>query len=90
MKAVNIKIYGLVQGVFFRQHTLDKANELGIKGWVRNCSDGSVEAEGEGEGEENSLQKFIEWCYHGPSRAIVSKVDVSEAALKNFSSFQIK
>ena len=88
MKAINIKIYGLVQGVFFRQHTLEKALELGIKGWVRNCSDGCVEAEAEGE--EKALKKFIEWCHHGPSRAIVSKVDVSGTALKNFSSFQIK
>jgi acylphosphatase len=88
MNAVKIKIYGIVQGVFFRQHTLEKALQLGIKGWVRNCSDGSVEVEAEGK--KMDLKKFISWCHQGPSGAIVSKVDVSEPALKNFPSFQIK
>jgi acylphosphatase len=55
---------------------------------VRNCSDGSVEVEAEGK--KMDLKKFISWCHQGPSGAIVSKVDVSEPALKNFPSFQIK
>jgi acylphosphatase len=67
---------------------LEKALELGIKGWVRNCSDRSIEVEAEGK--KMDLKKFISWCHHGPSGAIVSKVDVSKAALKNFPSFQIK
>ena len=87
-KAVHLKIYGVVQGVFFRQHTMEKAKELGINGWVRNCTDGTVEAEAEGE--EGALMKFIEWCHDGPQRAEVDKVDVTPTTLKNFSSFQIK
>ena len=88
MKAVHLKIYGLVQGVFFRQSTQEKAIELGLKGWVCNCEDGTVEAEAEGT--EESLKRFIEWCHDGPQKASVDKVDVMPATLKNFSSFQIK
>jgi acylphosphatase len=88
MKAVRLKIYGVVQGVFFRQNTQEKARELGINGWVRNCEDGTVEAEIEGD--EKVLQRLIEWCHDGPQRASVDKVDVTPISLKNFSSFQIK
>jgi acylphosphatase len=88
MKAVHLKIYGVVQGVFFRQHTLEKAKEHGINGWVRNCTDGTVEAEAEGE--EDALLQFIEWCHEGPQRAEVDKVDVTPTTLKNFFSFQIR
>jgi acylphosphatase len=88
MKAVHLKIHGMVQGVFFRQSTQEKATELGIKGWVRNCEDGTVEAEAEGE--EQALMRFVEWCHDGPQRADVDKVDVTPSTLKNFSSFQIK
>ena len=88
MKAVHLKIHGLVQGVFFRQSTMEKAIELGLKGWVRNCADGTVEAEAEGE--EEALIRLIEWCHDGPQRASVDRVDVQPAALKNFPSFQIR
>jgi acylphosphatase len=87
VKAVHLKIHGVVQGVFFRQSTMKKANELGIKGWVRNCDDGTVEAEAEGN--EEVLMRFVEWCHDGPQRAEVDKVDVTPIALKNFSSFEI-
>jgi acylphosphatase len=87
VKAVHLKIHGVVQGVFFRQTTMKKANELGIKGWVRNCDDGTVEAEAEGN--EEMLMRFVEWCHDGPQRAEVDKVDVTPIALKNFPSFEI-
>jgi len=44
MKRVRVRILGRVQGVFFRYNTRKIAERLGIKGWVRNCKDGSVEA----------------------------------------------
>jgi acylphosphatase len=88
MKAVSLKIFGRVQGVFFRQRTKEKALELGISGWVRNCEDGSVEVVAEGE--ENSLQQFIEWCYRGSEKSKVTKVDVCEVEEKKYSDFQIK
>ena len=84
-KHFNIKIFGKVQGVFFRQTTKEKARALGIKGFVRNETDGSVYIEAEGE--EEILNKFIEWCKVGPSQARVEKIEITESALKNFTSF---
>ena len=87
MKSLELKIHGLVQGVFFRKHTREKAIELGLCGTVRNCDDGTVLVEVEGE--EKAVGHFVQWCQHGPSRAIVSQVDIHEAGLKNFANFVI-
>jgi acylphosphatase len=65
-------IEGRVQGVFFRQHTEEMAFRLGVKGWVRNRRDGSVEAVFEGEREQ--VDQIIQWCHQGPSEARVTKV----------------
>ncbi len=88
MKSVHIKIHGIVQGVFFRQFTRQTANELGIKGWVRNDDDGTVEIEAQAPTE--FLNLFIKWCHHGPEKAVVNKVTVTESPVKNFTSFEIK
>jgi len=88
MKSVHIKIHGIVQGVFFRKFTREAANELGIKGWVRNAEDRTVEIEAEAPSE--ILDQFIKWCHHGPEQAVVNKVTVTESAFKNFTSFEIK
>ena len=82
-----IKISGLVQGVFFRASTKDKALSLRLFGFVRNEPDGSVYVEAEGE--EEDLKAFIKWCHHGPARAQVDKCDVREGAVKDFSRFVI-
>lgn len=87
-KAVQLKISGIVQGVFFRQSTMEKARELDICGWVRNCEDGSVEIEAEGE--EDLLKVFIHWCHRGPQRAVVKNVEMKNIEAKNFSQFGIK
>jgi len=87
-KAVQLKITGTVQGVFFRQSTIEKARELDITGWVRNCEDGSVELEAEGD--ENLLRVFIQWCHRGPRNAVVSNVEISEMELKDRPGFEIK
>lgn len=88
MKSVHIKIHGTVQGVFFRKFTQQKANQLGIKGYVRNTDNGSVEIEAEASPER--LAAFTTWCHRGPERAVVNKVEVSESTLKNFTSFEIR
>lgn len=49
MKSLRLEIHGLVQGLFFRDSLRREAQRLGITGWVRNRSDGSVEAAGQGE-----------------------------------------
>lgn len=87
-KHYKIQIFGKVQGVYYRQTTMEQALRLGINGFVHNEADGSVYIEAEGTQEQ--LNKFIEWCKTGPPRAVVSKIQVSEGELKNFSSFEIK
>ena len=85
--AYSIKIHGLVQGVFFRKSTREKAMELGITGFVRNCSDGTVEIFAEGEKE--IIDRFIVWCRTGPENARVDKIDIHERPLKNSQGFII-
>lgn len=87
MKHLNIRVTGKVQGVFFRDSTRKKAIELGIKGFVRNEQEGSVYIEAEGDKE--SLDKFTEWCRHGPDRAQVDHVAINEDAIESFDSFEI-
>ena len=72
MKRVRIIISGEVQGVFFRKSALEKANELGLSGWVKN-SGNSVLAEAEGE--PAKIEQFITWCYRGPDAAVVTGVE---------------
>ena len=88
MKHFNIIVSGKVQGVFYRHHTLEIANQLDIKGFVRNEYNGNVYIEAEGT--EEQLQKLVEWCKKGPSRAIVSEVKFSEGEFANFSQFSIR
>lgn len=87
IKHFNIKIYGLVQGVFFRTTAKEQADKLGITGFAENKDDGSVYIEAEGE--ENNLNKFVKWCNKGPSMASVEKVIVNEDKIKDFSSFEV-
>lgn len=87
MKHINIKIYGLVQGIFFRATAKAEAEKLNIKGCARNEKDGSVYIEAEGE--EKNLDKFVKWCHKGPSLAKVDKVEVKIGNLKNFSDFEV-
>ena len=68
-------VEGRVQGVFFRACTREQAESLGIKGWVRNKGDGTVEAIFEGQ--RDTVQSMIEWCHHGPPYARVREVTVS-------------
>jgi len=72
-KRVVLKIFGKVQGVFFRQSAKEKADELGVVGFAKNEKDGSVFMEAEGE--KKKLDLFIKWCQKGPSRAQVEKVE---------------
>jgi acylphosphatase len=63
-------VSGKVQGVFFRANTADVANRLGVKGYVRNLSNGKVEVLAEGS--EDKLNLLLRWLKRGP---IWSKVD---------------
>lgn len=84
---LNITVTGVVQGVFFRASTQEKANALQLSGWVKNQPDGSVYIEAEGEAEK--LDAFVQWCHKGPPHAVVEKCEVSEGPLQHFSGFAI-
>jgi len=71
----HVFVSGRVQGVFFRTETQDEALRQNVAGWVRNLSDGRVEAVFEGEKE--SVDRLIEFCRRGPPGARVMRVDVS-------------
>jgi len=88
MKHISIKISGNVQGVFFRASTKDVADKLQVCGFVRNERDGSVYIEGEGEDE--ILKQFVDWCSQGPPRAVVEKIIVTEGHTQGFTKFEIK
>ena len=87
MKHLNITVHGKVQGVFFRASTKAVADQLGIKGMVKNQSDGTVYMEAEGD--EFALESFLEWCDEGPEKAEVEKVEIKEGELKNFRNFEV-
>jgi acylphosphatase len=87
MQTIRIKAEGKVQGVFFRQSTLEKAISLGIKGTVRNCEDDSVEIIATGTKEQ--LDKLINWCWHGSPKAKVTNVTIQELSLQTFNNFSI-
>jgi len=79
-------ISGRVQGVFFRVNTRNKANELGLTGWVKNRWDGKVEVLCEGPKE--NIDKMLEWLKQGPKYSKVSQVehfsDVKEECFQDF------
>ncbi len=86
-KTYEVKVSGRVQGVNFRYSAMKKAIGLGIVGFVRNESDGTVLIEAEGE--EESLEKFLAWCRKGPFFAKVDRLDFSEIPARDYSDFKI-
>jgi acylphosphatase len=88
MKKVNIKIYGRVQGVFFRHNTKKVADRLKLRGLVRNNQDGTVDVVAEGD--DKHVGRFIAWCRKGPIGAKVENVEVKEEKYrKEFKDFSI-
>lgn len=86
MKHLEMKISGMVQGVWFRASARDKAVELGLTGFARNETDGSVFIEAEGPAE--TLQDFLKWAQNGPERARVDHVEyLFDDELKHFTNF---
>ena len=86
---VHIIIKGWVQGVFFRASTVEEADRLGLKGWVKNCPDGSVEVVAEGS--KNQINVIIQWCHRGPPGARVQNVQLKwEDYLEDLETFSIR
>ena len=86
--ARHVRVTGRVQGVFFRQSTAEKANEIGVSGWVRNCPDGSVEAHVEGI--EPAIRSMIEWMEMGPPAASVVEVDAQPVEPRGLTGFEAR
>ena len=86
-KAVHVWVSGRVQGVSYRYYTSLKAEELGIKGWVRNLTDGRVEAWFEGT--EEQLEAMTAWCHQGSPMAAVTHVEQRFKEIQAIKDFQI-
>ena len=84
----HVRISGQVQGVFFRDSTRQKAEELGLAGWVKNTPDGQVEALFEGPSE--GVREMVSWCEEGPQHASVENVDTDlEGASGDLEGFEV-
>jgi len=90
LASVRVMVFGLVQGVYFRDFTRRQAAELGLTGYVRNLRE--VEAvEVEAEGEREQLEKFISHLKTGPPAARVTKVVTHWSEYTgNYSDFEIR
>lgn len=88
-RRTSLRIKGRVQGVFFRESARREAERLGLKGFVRNLDDGSVEAVAEGP--RGALEQFISWCHRGPPAARVDEIRATEEpATHEFHAFSVE
>jgi acylphosphatase len=83
-----VVVHGRVQGVFFRDSTRREAERRGVAGWVRNCSDGSVEAVFEGS--PDAVASLVDFCRAGPGHAAVSDLDVEPEDPEGLTGFDVR
>ncbi|CAN2039741.1 Acylphosphatase [Candidatus Magnetomoraceae bacterium gMMP-15] len=87
-KRSHLIISGIVQGVCFRMETRRAAMKYGVFGWVKNKSNGTVEAVFEGD--EHQVKNIINWCHKGPPSAKVTNVSENQEDYKGeFNTFEI-
>lgn len=85
----HVFVSGLVQGVYFRDTARREARRRNVGGWVRNLSDGRVEAVFEGRPED--VAALVAWCHRGPPDARVLRVEVrDEPATGELATFEIR
>jgi DNA ligase D-like protein (predicted 3'-phosphoesterase) len=87
-KGVRATVRGAVQGVGFRYSTVERANELGVLGWVRNEDDGTVLVHAEGPDE--AVDALVEWLGKGPRGAAVEEVEVEKGKVEGHEQFAIR
>ena len=87
IKHLDIIVKGQVQGVGFRVAAKAVADQLGVKGIIRNQRDGSVALEAEGD--STMLDMFLDFCNEGSDIAHVSSVDVKDGEMKNYRNFEV-
>lgn len=89
MKTVRVRVHGRVQGVWYRGTAAGEAERLGLHGWVRNRSDGSVELLLQGDAAR--VEEMLAWCRVGPPVGNVTRLDVDDAERDDaLSDFQIR
>ena len=86
--ARRVVVHGAVQGVFFRDTTRRRAESRGVSGWVRNRSDGTVEALFEGDAD--AVESMVAFAREGPRGAEVERVDVQDAEPEGHGTFEIR
>ena len=85
----HLYVSGGVQGVFFRDSARERAERLGLTGWVRNLPDGRVEALFEGPSER--VREMVRWCEQGPPHAAVEDVKTEfEVSKGDLTSFEVR
>jgi acylphosphatase len=88
MKRSRVVVHGHVQGVFFRDSTSRRAVREGVAGWVRNRSDGTVEAVFEGDAE--AVDRMVAFCREGPRGAIVERIERFDETPEGLTGFSIR
>ena len=88
MIAKSVLVFGRVQGVGFRWHTLRRAQELDLDGWVVNRPDGSVSVHAEGEAE--AVTALVSWLEHGPASASVDRIEVTDTTAEGMEGFEVR
>jgi acylphosphatase len=86
-KTLHLVIHGRVQGVWFRESTRQEAERLGVRGWVRNRGDGTVEAMVQGD--SAAVAALLAWTHHGPPLARVTRVEALPGE-GEFSGFEVR
>jgi len=87
MERRHVIVRGFVQGVGFRYAVGRAARTRGVSGWVRNRSDGTVEAVFEGDAED--VESLVEFCRRGPRGAVVDGLDVARESAEGLTRFQV-
>jgi acylphosphatase len=83
-----LRLFGRVQGVFFRQWAVGQARALGVSGWIRNCPDGSVEAHLIGE--EAAVERMVDRMHDGPHQAQVNDLMIENIEPDDVEGFSVR
>ncbi|MGO3131885.1 MAG: acylphosphatase [Alcaligenes sp.] len=88
-ETVDVRVKGRVQGVGFRATALRHAHLYGVKGWVSNAADGSIELLLQGDAD--AIDRMVSWLYIGPEQAVVEHVDIQRSYTdKRYGFFEIR
>lgn len=87
IRHLDIIVKGKVQGVFYRKSTKAVADQLGVRGFVKNEPNGDVFIAAEAD--DTTLEMFMDWCNEGPQDAVVTSVETNEGDLKNYRNFEV-